>query len=495
MASSLKAGVSHGRVIIDCELSLKKNLHLEKVVPAMIEKKIILKDFGEALLKKNDMGTFVDCLKQLPLEQFVEFLKVVRAIEEEEDKERSLMKLLSSSLKNMKPKPGSNVEKVISNFIKAADTIPKSTQQPSLRLGSLTSMDESVTTAFPQSTMAQFPPPPVSIVEPNVEASCSNTTIDDVNKIQPTTDGSSDSASRAVFSAVASKLPFPQGYMSGSRIRSFTREGGMLYSPEHGVTVIIPEAAVPSSVEKFFLGIYVYLNGPFSLPQDALPCSPVVWFHLKPKFTFESDVVVKMPHCAVLTAHQRQEIADDSTTPPAAEEFLSVVTVEERADESIPCFSLTKQLDADFSDGYHAVFAVRHFSPHKVVKLKCQKKQWSTPRNRLGSNESSGVRKRVQSNQNSTANCLPGKCPTKTTTKELQKSGSLQDDEEELYTVTQRDQKKETSTRSAKQIDPKFFIARCMPKDRSTDSWRVDFLISHFHSTGIYVSLINYVTK
>ena len=494
MASSLKAGVSHGRVIIDCELSLK-NLHLEKVVPAMIEKKIILKDFGEALLKKNDMGTFVDCLKQLPLEQFGEFLKVVRAIEEEEDKERSLMKVLSSSLKNMKLKPGSNAEKVISDFIKAADTIPKSTQQPSLRLGSLTSTDESVTTVLPQSTMAQFPPPPVSILEPNVEASCSNTTVDDVNKIQPTTDGSSDSASVAVFSAVASKLPFPQGYMKGSRIRSFTREGGMLYSPEHGVTVIIPEAAVPSSVEKFFLGIYVYLNGPFSIPQDALPCSPVVWFYLKPKFTFESDVVVKMPHCAVLTAHQRQELADDSTTLPTAEEFLSVVTVEETADESIPCFSLTRQLDADFSDGYHAVFAVRHFSPHKVVKFKCQKKQWSTPRNRLGSNESSGVRKRVQSNQNSTANCLPGKCPTKTTTKELQKSGSLQDDEEELYTVTQRDQKKETSTRSAKQIDQKFFIARCMPKDRSTDSWRVDFLISHFHSTGIYVSLINYVTK
>ena len=462
-----REGVSHGRVIVDCELSLRQYLNLDKVVPAMVDMKLMNKKVGKALMKKNDMGLFIDLLKQLPLEQFGVFLTVVRSIEEDsETKERPLMKILSSSLKNMKLKDGSSVQKVFSEFTKAADTQISSRLPSSTSISSTTNLDESLV----QSTTVQS-----SLSEATTNANAMVNGSESLVTEQP-----SDADSEQAAAALERRLPFPSGFMSGCRSRSFTREGGMFYSPEHGVTVIIPNAAAPSSVDKFMLGVYIYMKGPFSLPENAQLCSPIVWFHLQPKFTCEAPVTVKIPHSAII-AMQPRCCGPSMLLTGVEDDSLSVVTVEEGTDEGAMQYALTRRLNADFSDGYHAIFTVKHFSPHGVVK--CRQQQ-SPVRNRLGSNESSGIKKRTHSNS-STVKHLP--CNAQMTTKDLHKSGSLEDEKDELYKVTQGERRKESEVNA--QGGMNFCIARCMPIDRSTGDWTVDFLISHWHPTGIQVSL------
>ena len=401
--------MSHKWVLNNCKHSLKQYISLEKVIPAMVEKKILLdKKTGKKLVKKNDKALFVDLLDQLTVEEFGQFLIVIRSIEEE-TKERQMMKILSDSMGRLKLEEDSNVQKIVLEFRKAADR--------------------------------------------------------DVDISSPT--------------SIDSKYPYPSGFLSGCKSQTFTKEGGMLYSPEHGVTVIIPEGAVPASVEKFMLGVYIYMRGPFSIPQNTHLCSPIVWCHHQPRFTFEADVTIKIPHCAVVSLQPcgPTSIKDDDS--------LSVVTVEDGMSEGVTPFALTRQLKANFSDGYHAEFVVRHFCPYGVIKY--QDEQQSSEGKCLGSNKSSGVKKRRQS-IDSTANHLPFK-PGQTTTKNLQKSVSLQDGEGELYHVKHSESRKAGGVYARGGMN--FCITRCMPVDRSTRNWDVNFLISHWHPTEIRVSLVH----
>ena len=293
------------------------------------------------------------------------------------------------------------------------------------------------------------------------EGSTIRKTVSDFIKAADAADVSSPLPSE--ISVVAEcKYPYPSGFLSGCKSQSFTKEGGMLYSPEHGVTVIIPEGAVPASVEKYMLGLYIYMRGPFSLPENTRLCSPIVWFHHHPRFRFEADITIKIPHCAIVAVQPKfcgpsaSLIEDDS---------LNVVTVEEGTIEGATQYALTRHLPADFSDGYHAKFAVRHFCPYGVIKRRKQKRR----RSKKG---------KLSNSASSIGSQLPFK--EQTTTRDLQRSVSLQDEEGELYQVK--------PGRGNTQGDLKFCIARCMPRDRSTSEWTVDFLISHWNPTGTGVS-------
>ena len=491
-----REGTSHGRVIVDCELSLREYMSLEKIIPAMIENKLLNRKAGKILLKKNDMGLFVDTvLKKLTLEQFGGFLAVIRDIEESGAKQRPLMKVLSSQLKNMKlTAEQAGVQKIFSDFIKAADEEFKILSQlPSTSTSSAaTNLDETSTTVV-QSMTAQNSLAASTTTTSSMENGSNTSTV--TNRASDTNSKSVDDSEEApklpqaaVHVALERKRPFPGGYLSGCKSMSFTRAGGMLYSPEHGVTVTIPESAIPASVGNFMLGIYVYMRGPFSLPENTQLCSPIVWFHHQPRFRFEADVTIKIPHCAIVAVQRPKSCSSASESASLqveADNSLSVVTVEEGMYGCVAThYALTRHLPADFSDGYHAVFAVRHFSPHTVVK--CQNQRHQSPvRKRLGSNESSGVRKRTYSNNSAGTVVSNLPCKGQTTTKDLQKSGSLEDD---LYLVKQSESKKKGRGIKTR-CEMKFCIARCMPVDRSTRNWDVNFLISHWHPTGIQVSL------
>ena len=469
---AISSGIRHGRVIVDCELALRDHLDLEKVVPAMVDKKILSRKTAKGFLKKlkdesskaETNALFVDFLKTLTLEKFGVFLTLVRSAEEEKE-ERPMMRLLSSNLKKMKLQEGSDIQKVVTDFVKAADEMPTSTQ---VHTSHTTKIEGS---SSPQTNITEVHSSQTGSATSEIEAAKVDTT-SDASGIQ-----SCSSIAAATCDTRSPRLPFPRGFQNGCITRSFTREGGMLYSPVHGVSVVIPPKAVPSTVEIFVLGIYVYLGGPFIWPKDVRPCSPVVWFHLHPRFTFEADVTVKIPHCAAILPKLRESSA--ASLGP-----LFVLTVEEGQEEDAQShYDLTRCIEADFSDGYHAVFTVRHFSPHTVVENRQRCK--SPPRNRLGSSESSGVKKRTQDNVPTTANRLPSKLVT---TKDLQKSGSLQDEEDELYLQSRG--RLDSEDRRERQVDLKFYIARCMPVDcsRARGSWTVDFIISHFHPTGVRVS-------
>ena len=74
----------------------------------------------------------------------------------------------------------------------------------------------------------------------------------------------------------------PPGQIGNAISCCFTSEGGVLYSPVHGVAVTVPPNATPRDVGKIFLSMHFYLSHPFTVEKDVDFCSVVVWFHLHP---------------------------------------------------------------------------------------------------------------------------------------------------------------------------------------------------------------------
>ena len=52
--------------------------------------------------------------------------------------------------------------------------------------------------------------------------------------------------------------------------------GGVYHNPIHGITLRIPEGAVPRGME-LEISIEVCLYGKFSFPEDLSPVSAIVW--------------------------------------------------------------------------------------------------------------------------------------------------------------------------------------------------------------------------
>ncbi len=143
----------------------------------------------------------------------------------------------------------------------------------------------------------------------------------------------------------------PEGQLGNAEFGVFTNEGGTLYSALHGVTVIIPPNAIPEAFSPFSLSMHFYLQQPFTLMDDADPCSVIVWLHQDPHFHFLEEVTVKIPHAAVV---------DNS---------LCVLTWGKAKQ-----LNLNTKVPAEFSGGYHAVIKVKHFCP-KVTTRKRKREQ------------------------------------------------------------------------------------------------------------------------
>ncbi len=291
----------------------------------------------------------------------------------------------------------------------------------------------------------------------------SRTIVSQHDGVQTVSDDSDQSQTTAQQLDVDLPPKPPKGHLGNPVSRFFTKEGGTLYSPLHGVTVIIPPNAVPGAIPTFFLSMHFYLLQPFTLMDDADPCSVIVWLHQNPHFHFLEEVTVKIPHAAIV---------DDS---------LCVLTWGKGGkDEQL---NLNTEVPADFSDGYHAVIKVKHFCPKVTAKRrnprrKCTKKQSKNFIKKMEKLKSNSLETSIGEDLASLTNSTeadPNSRP-------LPRQDAMECDSPAVPVL------QDSPTTEENESGVKYSIACSMPCDRSRGDWKVQFAACQSNPTGISVS-------
>ena len=408
----------------DCEDSFKRFMKVEKIVPPLVEKKLLKRKLGKMVIKQQDPGLLVSTTQaEWGPDQFLTYLEVLIELcrtEGPEGNTLKFMRVMKGSLEAVKPEPSSKLERTIQKFKETVD------------MGFLTveSQIQPVKSIDSQTIIA-------AVLSEQQASSTSSIQLSSHSPMQP-----------------------PNGQIGNAVSHCFTHEGGVLYSPVHGVSVTIPPNAIPGHVEKFFLSMHFYLGHPFTLKEDVNICSVVVWFHLHPPIEFLEDVTVAIPHA----------VRADLTS-------LCVLTWGE--DKQGPPYKLNTEVPADFSDGYHAVFKVRHFSPFSAGR----KKDSSKKRKKVNSSSRSKRLDRFKSQTSSSLEHSFDDSCTVSISRTVCHSPSLCDHGNTSNDGMQSDN---PELPSAGQIT--YSLVCYMPKDRSGAEWSVTFAACYNHPTGNWVS-------
>ena len=500
--------VSHTQILTDLEHAIRQHLNLEKVVPEMVARKVFIKKLGKHIVKHQEKEMFLGLMKEKPIHDFKIFLEVLLLVGGEDKETRLLMKKMSGLVDQITT-TDPEVQSTISTFVE--------TSKEDSELKSLQTESES------------------HQVEYHTRDSSS------LNSEEPETDvktnTSTASESFPELSSIQQSLPStnlrphrpPPGFTGECMSRPFTHEGGMLYLSEHGVTVIIPSGAVPVG-EKFVMSVHVYLHGPFSLLDDVEPCSAIVWFGVQPPMEFQKDVTVKIPHAAAV------EVEQDGSDDLCSANTLGVYRTPKegsRLKQLGQVYQLTQRIPGDFQDGYHAVFKVRHFSPHVVGKENDSSNKHASRNTGYNSSSSLHVvesRKQLLSNSNmsqllrSFSSSLESQgsfedsgasgssspivsalrenpnvqftsppLSTSISNNVFGESSSAQPSRRTSGGGKRLSTKKKANLKSSKSKrrvgDIKFCIALCMPGVRSMTEWEATFAVCYNHPTGNSVSL------
>ena len=503
---------THGVVLQDNGDSFGKFMKMKKLVPAMVKKKILEKNLGKVIKKTNDSELLLGNMMQMSLDDFIGYLEVLIDLGSSEpagteEGTRAFMRIMAGSLEKMKQEPGSKLEQTITRFMVAAFTSSTQTKQTQTQLqshSSETQLLDTQTKAETQLTSADV----LSTTEVVAvdSSSTDHSTIETPTKLEEKLQHKFDSTAEMETgnpttvnpTSAAPKRP-PAGQIGDAVGGFFTSDGGMLYSPIHGVSLSIPPNAVPAK-SMCYLGMHFYLGGPFVLADGVVSCSIVVWFYQSHYFEFLEDVTVKIPHAAKV-----------DVTNGGDDKSLCVLTWGE--DKQGPNYKLSKEVAADFSDGYHAVFKVRHFCPKVVAKKSSNSKSknasktvprrsrsQSKNRKRAGSNISKGVgRMNSDSLEKSFDECTTLVTPpigrsgshdgNGSTESCISESLTRQDamDIDLPSTSYQTEERDESGSRIS------YSIARLMPADRSGTKWEVTFAACYNHPTGNWVRAFKYL--
>ena len=520
-------GLSYWRVLVDCDDSLKHRLDLEKVLPALIERKVLPKGLGKVIKKKKDTELLLGWLKQSSFETFIAFLDVLESKSEGEE-HKDLMKIMSGSLSLMKLNPpGSDAAKIVAKFMETAHEEPHKTkvsiepptspltqmmEHSELGLNTSQCLDGTSPEVESPATETQTSAA-VTATQPNIKSFTTSPLANEAEKPLPLLHLSQPSA----LPVPATQPPVrpPEGYIE-CKSQFFTRGDDMShYLPAHGISVTIPLDAMPSTINRFLLSTYVYLQGPFEMADDIELCTPVVWFSVNPSFTFYANVTIKIPHSAIVKGD----------TP--SKQFCLL----RAQDLKGPIYELSEEiLDADFSDGYHVVAQVRHFSPYAggyktPTKRRGRSKQRKIPGNlsALHKKDSCCASKNISkktaqpkrlrsSSRGSSLESSTEECPVTPCTTRFDDSTSRQpmiettkqacSNSSEVNQATNSSQgpsqpnegniavserQPHTSTAPACVNANEFCISRVMPRDRSAQSWEAAFYICYRHPTGVRV--------
>ena len=246
-------------------------------------------------------------------------------------------------------------------------------------------------------------------------------------------------------------------FVGGIESQTFTQTGGIFYSLIHDISVDIPEQAIPSHVSSFEVKMRACLHGPFVFPDpDVEICSAVVCLSCEPSFHFVSDVTVEIPHCAIIDSDSDHK------------EFF-VLRAPDSAD---PDWKFSEVLDSEIST-CHVTIKVRHFSKVTLAyrrhrQFKSRKKRHKMKKSKEHSLDSHMNYKRQSSLGSSTSDMASAITRERASSSPfpLSRADVLSSDLSE------------------------FVVVCCVPQERPLLSWKVAFVVSYSHPTGLMVSMI-----
>ena len=99
-------------------------------------------------------------------------------------------------------------------------------------------------------------------------------------------------AKQTVGSQLAESVPF----LKPIEVISVTSQGAVYSCEEYGVSVKIPEGAIPPSLCTT-LEIGIAPHGPFEFPPGTMPISPILWICMQHNSQLLKPVEIKLPHC------------------------------------------------------------------------------------------------------------------------------------------------------------------------------------------------------
>ena len=335
--------LSHRSLVCNYQDSIRKNVKLEQVVRQLVKRKAIQKHVGKAIAKGNDWDLFIAVLRDTTENVFLAFLEILESTAENVEAHRKLLQLLGSE-------GGLGQYRMKLPTTAAAATVARVAEKAKLirqdcELGESKPLDELASDCVSETELLQ----------PAVQQSPQGELAD----YEPC----------APVPPIATPSVNPRLFVGPIESEIFTRRGGVFYSPVHGITVSIPEKAIPSHVSTFKLEVGVCLRGPFDFrPWENLEiCSPVVSLSCEPSFRFVSDVNVEIPHCVII---EGESDCDDLFVLRASDSECS------------PYWNFHEVLESELSD-YYVMVKVQHFSKVTLVsksrkrkgKMKIRKKQ------------------------------------------------------------------------------------------------------------------------
>ena len=97
---------------------------------------------------------------------------------------------------------------------------------------------------------------------------------------------------QTIGSQVAESVPF----LNPIEVIPVTSKGVVYAHEEYGVTVKIPEGALPSSLSST-LEVGIAPHGPFEFPKGMMPISPILWVCMQHESLLLKPVEITLPHC------------------------------------------------------------------------------------------------------------------------------------------------------------------------------------------------------
>ena len=303
MASS-EERISISMVIVQCEDTLKTHVDVTKVADTMLKSEKADKILGKTTrkrldksMKKPDVKLFLAILKCLKLPEFALLLESLEQIGDENH--LTALTTIATHIPNL--------------------ALPTSPQDDAAK----TMLHDEAAKRVKQIHSVYFKPTKHRDVPEQVFTMVESLTIsDDSSQSLGTTIPPSTEQTEIEFATVSHSLTGDDSISV-----NIGKDGGLLYSPVHGVTVSVPATAVPHNIHTFELTMSASLTSTIPIGPDYIPCSAIVSLTTNPKVgKFLDHITVSIPHCGVSIQdyHTFYCLLSHSDGQPSFEEDASI---------------------------------------------------------------------------------------------------------------------------------------------------------------------------
>ena len=327
MASTSEERMSIGMILVQCEDTLKTHIDVTKVADTMLNFEKADEILGkttrkrlEKSKKKADIKFILGVLKCLELPGFALLLESLEQIGDE--KHRTALTLFATYIPNLSLPPTSPQDPLISEAIEKVERVHSVYFKPTKHHD----VPEQVLSTMESLTIGDAESPghdPGQSIQTTILPSAERT------EIQSTT---------------VSTQSLSQSLADDDSISVLIgKDGGMLYSSIHGITVSVPATAVP---HKFELSMTASLSSTIPIGPDYIPCSAIVSLTTNPKIeNFLDNITVSVPHCGV-----------------SMQDYYESYCLLSHSDGQ-PSFEEDANIEVDFTSEWRCIsFKTRHFT-------------------------------------------------------------------------------------------------------------------------------------